>query len=135
MEDRHDSELRDYKFFCFNGKVKFMFIASNRQGSGDTYFDFFDLDFNHLPFMQGHPNAPELPHKPNNFNKMILLAEKLSKDIPHVRVDFYEVNNRIYFGEMTFYHFSGLMPFVPEKWDKQIGDMLNLPVKMNKDKK
>lgn len=125
-EDSNTKELRDYKYFCFNGKVEMMFIASNRQGEGDTYFDFFDKDFNHLPFRQGHPNAPVAPEKPINHSKMIELAEKLSSGIPHVRIDFYEVDNRIFFGEMTFYHFSGFTPFEPEEWDNKIGDMLDL---------
>ncbi len=133
LEDKTDKELRDYKFFCFNGKVKLMFVASNRQGDGDTYFDFFDQKYNHLDIINGHPNAPTIPHKPKNFDKMIELAEKLSKEIPHVRVDFYEVNGKIYFGEMTFFHWSGFVPFEPDEWDKKIGDYIVLPNKKNKD--
>ena len=129
MEDKNDQELRDYKLFCFDGKFKMMFIATNRQGNGDTYFDFFDKDFNHMPFINGHPNAPILPHKPKNFDKMISLAEKISKGIPQVRVDFYDVNGKIYFGEITLSHWSGFVPFEPEEWDKKIGDWINLPNK------
>ena len=127
MEDKNDKELRDYKLFCFNGKYKLMFIASNRQGKGETYFDFFDKDFNHLPFTNGHPNSPKTPHKPQKYGEMIKLAEKLSKNIPQVRVDFYEVNGKIYFGEITFFHWSGLTPFVPEEWDRKLGDLIELP--------
>ena len=126
MEDKADKELRDYKFFCFNGHYKVIFIATNRQGDGDTYFDFFDRDFNHLPFTNGHPNAPKLPHKPKKYEEMIELAEKISKGIPQVRIDFYEVNGRVYFGEATFFHWSGFMPFEPEEWDKKLGDMIDL---------
>ena len=128
IEDNSDKELRDYKLFCFNGKFQMMFIATNRQGSGDTYFDFFDKDFNHLPFINGHPNAPTMPHKPKHFSEMINLAEKLSKNIPEVRVDFYEANDKIYFGEMTFFHHSGFMPYEPDEWDLKIGNMLDLNV-------
>lgn len=127
MEDEKDNELRDYKLFCFNGKYKMMFIATNRQGEGDTFFDFFDKDFNHLPFTNGHPNAPQLPHRPDNYDKMIELAEKLSMDIPQVRVDFYDVNGKVYFGEMTLFHWSGIIPFEPEEWDKTLGDWIKLP--------
>ena len=127
LEDKKDKELRDYKFFCFDGIVKLMFVASNRQGAGDTYFDFFDRQYNHLDIINGHPNAPKIPHKPKLYNKMIELAEKLSKDIPHVRVDFYEVNGKVYFGEMTFFHWSGFVPFEPDDWDKKIGDYIILP--------
>ena len=126
MEDKNDKELRDYKLFCFNGKFKMMFIATNRQGEGETYFDFFDNKFKHLPFTNGHQNAPEEPHRPLKFDDMKDLAEKLSSGIPQVRIDFYEVNGKVYFGEMTFFHMSGMAPFVPEEWDKRLGDMIDL---------
>ena len=130
MEDDDTQELRDYKFFTFDGVVKAMFIATERQTEGvETKFDFFDTDFKHLPFINGHPNAKVLPEKPKTFEEMKELAAKLSKGIPHVRVDFYEVNGKVYFGELTFSHWSGLQPFVPEKWDYIFGNWLNLPEK------
>jgi len=123
--------LPDYKFFCFDGKVKALFVATERQNPNeDVKFDFFDADFNPLPFRQGHERAKTLPIKPRNFEEMKLAAERLSKNIPHVRVDFYEVGSKVLFGELTFFHFSGLEPFVPKKWDKIFGDMLNLPPKV-----
>ena len=125
-EDKKDGELRDYKFFCFNGEPKFMFVATNRFGEGDTYFDFFDMDYKHMPFTQGHPNAPVMPKKPKNFEKMQKLAKRLSEDIPFVRVDFYDVNGEIFFGELTFSHFSGMMPIVPDEWDYKLGDLIAL---------
>ena len=126
LEDKETRELRDYKFFVFSGKVKVMFVASNRQGKGETYFDFFDNNFNHLDIVNGHQQNPITPMKPKNFNKMIELAEILSRDLPQIRVDFYEVNGKIYFGELTFYHWSGFVPFYPEKWDKILGDYIKL---------
>lgn len=126
IEDSIDKELRDYKLFCFNGKYRLMFIATNRQGSGETYFDFFDSDFNHLSVINGHPNAPIQPHKPVMYKQMIDLAEKLSKDIPQVRVDLYVANGRIFFGEMTFHHYSGFTRFDPEEWDKTFGKLIKL---------
>ena len=127
MEDSQTEELRDYKFFCFNGEVKALFIASERQKKGEEVkFDFFDADFNHLPIRQGHPNASVPPEKPKRFEEMKSLAQKLSKDIPHVRIDFYEANQQVYFGEMTFYHFSGMMPFHPEEWDYTFGSWLKI---------
>lgn len=132
IEDTKDNELRDYKLFCFNGKFKLMFVATNRQGKGETYFDFFDKDFKHLPFRNGHPNAPKLPHKPKNFEKMIDLAEQLSKDIPQVRIDFYDANGKIFFGEITFFHWSGAVPFDPEEWDYKLGKLIELPRKEKK---
>lgn len=129
MEDGF-GELRDYKFFCFNGEVKALFIASDRQNKKeDTKFDFFDVNFNHLPFTNGHPNAKKLPNRPKMFEKMVELAQKLSNGIPHVRVDLYEIGSKIYFGEMTLFHWSGLEPFNPQKWDYEFGNWLQLPSK------
>lgn len=127
MVDESGYELKDYKFFCFNSKVKFMFIATDRSSNNETCFDFYDENFKHLPFINGHPNSKKNIKKPKNYNKMIELAEKLSINIPHVRVDFYNVNGKIYFGEMTFYHWSGFMPFKPEEWDYKFGNMIKIP--------
>ena len=127
MEDEKTAELRDYKFFCFDGEVKALFIATERQKPGEEVkFDFFDENFNHLPIRQGHPNAKVPPKKPEKFEEMKVLAAKLSEGIPHVRVDFYEVNGKIYFGEMTFFHFSGMMPFEPREWDNVFGGWVNI---------
>ena len=128
MEDTKTSELRDYKFFTFNGEAKILFIATDRQKKNEeTKFDFFDMEFNHLPFTNGHPNAKILPQKPERFEEMRILAQKLSKDIPHLRVDFYEVDGKVYFGELTFYHWNGMVKFDPEEWDYKIGSWINLP--------
>ena len=130
MEDEKTAELRDYKFFCFNGEAKLLFIATDRQTAGEeTKFDFFDMEFNHLPFTNGHPNAEQPPEKPLCFDEMRELAEKLSAGIPHLRVDFYEVNGKVYFGELTFSHWSGVVPFDPEEWDYKIGEWITLPEK------
>jgi hypothetical protein len=127
MEDSSVGELPDYKFFCFDGEVKALFIGTER-GSGDVKFDYYDADFNHLDLIQMHPmSGKDLP-KPDNFEKMKELASKLSKGIPHVRVDFYNINGAIYFGEMTFYHHGGVVPFHPESWDYTFGSWIKLPV-------
>lgn len=128
MEDTETHELRDYKFFCFDGVPKALFIATGRlQGEDKVKFDFFDMDYNHLPFTNGHPNAKILPEKPKCFEEMKQLAAKLSKGMPHVRIDFYEVNGKVYFGEFTFSHWGGLKPFEPEKWDYTFGSWIKLP--------
>ena len=128
MEDE-TGELRDYKFFCFDGEVKALFIASDRTKDVETKFDFFDENFNHLPFTNGHPYADVPPSKPVCFEEMKRLASVLSKGIPQVRVDFYEIRGKVYFGEMTFSHWSGMTPFVPEEWDYKFGDWINLSEK------
>ena len=130
MEDAKTAELRDYKFFCFDGVAKALFIATERQKPGEEVkFDFFDMDFCHLDLRQGHPNAIVCPERPEAFDEMKQLAEKLSKGIPQVRVDFYEVNGKVYFGELTFSHFAGLVPFKPEQWDYTFGSWIKLPPK------
>ena len=127
MEDKITGELRDYKFFCFNGEPKALFVASGRQDHDEPYFDFFDQDYNHLDLRCSHPQADELPEKPQSFDQMIELAKLLSKNLPEIRVDLYEINGKPYFGELTLYHWGGLMPFYPESWDKKFGEWINLP--------
>lgn len=129
MEDTKTKELRDYKFFCFDGVVRYLFIATDRQNREEPYFDFFDADFNYLDMRQGHPNAPIQPEKPQRFDEMKRLAAILSKDIPQVRVDFYEVDGKVYFGEMTFFHHGGWTKFDPEEWDVIFGNEIKLPLK------
>lgn len=126
MEDHLDGELRDYKIFCFNGKPKAVLIVSGR-GSGETKCDVYDLDFNHLDLILHYPNSSSSLRKPVTFEKMIELSEILSKDLSHVRVDFYEVDGKLYFGELTFYSGSGFALFSPKRWDKVFGDWIELP--------
>ncbi|MDD3747064.1 MAG: ATP-grasp fold amidoligase family protein [Anaerostipes sp.] len=126
MVDESGYELKDYKFFVFDGQVKSMFIATNRGLDSETCFDFYDRNFKHLPFTNGHPNSKRAIKKPENFEKMILLAEELGKDMPHARIDFYNINGDVYFGEITFFHWSGFKAFNPEKWDSQFGEWVKL---------
>lgn len=129
MEDKETHELRDYKFFCFDGEVKALFVASERQKEGeDTKFDYFDENYNHLPIVNGHPNASVAPQRPSKFEDMKVLASKLSKGFPHLRVDFYEMTGKIYFGELTFSHWSGIVPFEPVEWDYKFGEWIKLPI-------
>lgn len=130
MVDESGYELKDYKFFCFDGKVKVLFIATDRAVEGEeTKFDFFDENFVHLPIKNGHENADKELACPEGFEKMKELAEKLSQGIPQLRVDFYNINGQIYFGETTFFHWSGMVPFEPEEWDYKFGEYIKLPNK------
>lgn len=131
MEDSKTKELRDYKFFAFNGEVKALFIATDR-GSGNVKFDYFDANFNHLDLVQQHPMSGMTIQKPECFEEMKMIAGKLSIGIPHVRVDLYEVNGKVYFGEYTFSHHGGCVPFHPEKWDYVFGDWIKLPSEIGK---
>jgi len=123
--DESGYELKDYKIFCFDGEPKAMYIVTDR--GTDTKFDFFDTNFHHLPFTNGYPNADKEIRKPENFEKMLRIAGELSRGMPQVRVDLYNVSGTIFFGEMTFYHMSGIMPFEPESWDYKFGNWINLP--------
>ncbi len=130
MEDESGYELKDYKIFCFNGKPSVLFVASDRQKEGEeTKFDFFDVEWNHLPFTNGHPNAKNVIVKPENFEEMLWVAGTLAKEIdaPQVRIDLYNCNGKIYFGEITFFHWSGMKPFNPVEWDFKLGEMIKLP--------
>lgn len=133
MEDAIQGELRDYKFFTFGGVPKVLYIAQGRGRGGQTYADFFDMEFHHLPFTIDHDMAPKFPEKPVNFELMKDFAAKLSAGTPQLRVDFYEVDGKLYFGEMTFFHCSGMAPFHPEQWDRTFGEWVNLPPKRTED--
>ena len=127
-----EEQLTDYKFFCFHGEPKMMFIATDRLSKTEVKFDFFDMEFRHLPFRNQHPNAEQPPKCPECFEKMKDLARKLSAGIPQVRVDFYNVGGQVYFGEYTIYHWAGLTRFTPDEWDYKIGEMFELPKKKRK---
>lgn len=120
-------DLADYKYFCFSGEARAMFVATNRFGEGETRFDFFDMEWRHLPFTNGHPNSDVEVTKPAAFDEMRQMAERLSEGIPHVRVDFYEAAGGTYFGEMTFSHWGGFVPFDPPEWDVIFGNWIELP--------
>ena len=125
MEDNKYHELRDYKFFCFDGDPKMLYITTGRT-NGETTLDFFDLEFNHIDVELHYKNSKIKLEKPKQFEKMIDLAKKLSKNIKHVRIDFYEINGNVYFGEFTFYNFSGLSKFSDNKYDILFGESLNI---------
>ncbi len=126
LEDA-SGELRDYKFFCFDGDVKYLFIATERQSGGEVKFNYFDADFNDLGIVQQHPMSDKKIEKPKLFEQMKEMAAKLSKGLPEVRVDLYEVDGKIYFGEYTFFHHGGMVPFHPDKWDYIWGENVVLP--------
>lgn len=123
MENEATGDLRDYKFFTFNGEPKVMYIATGR-GTDQTYGDFFDMEFNHLDLRIDHETAPVCPEKPACFEQMKQAAAMLAKGTPQVRVDFYEVNGQFYFGEMTFFHCGGFVCFKPDSWDTTFGSWM-----------
>lgn len=135
MEDSTKEGLIDYKVMCFNGKAKMIFTCNERFSTTGLKVTFFDLNWNKLPFERHYPSSKKEIKKPYSLKEMIKLSEKLAKGLPFVRVDWYEVDNRLYFGELTFYPGSGMEEFSPYDWDIKIGEMLKLPSKGTKDEK
>ena len=131
MEDTLTGELRDYKFFCFDGVVK-SFRVDTERGTGNVKMDYFDRNGKHMPFERGHKNADVMPKVPQNINEMMDIAEKLSKGFCHLRVDLYNANGEIYFGELTFFSANGMVPFNPKEWDYKFGEWITLPKKSRK---
>ena len=123
-EKNPEKSIEDYKFFCFNGEPKIMFVATDR--STDCRFDFFDMDFNHLDVVNIHPNSNKKIEKPKMFEEMKRIAAKLSVGMPFVRIDLYELNGKVYFGEYTFFHGGGFRLFEPPEWERKLGDWIDI---------
>lgn len=127
LVDSSNEELIDYKLMCFNGEPKCILVASGRHSLTGLKIDFLDLEWNVLPFKREKPRSNKKIPKPKTFDKMVKIAKILSKDIPFVRVDFYEVNGQLYFGELTFYPGAGFEKFEPADYDYILGNWLKLP--------
>lgn len=132
MQDRVQDELKDYKFFCFNGKVKLILVCSER--SVKLKKTWFDVDWKILDLKEGNCDIDKTIEKPVNLELMVKFAEKLAKKIPFVRIDFYEIQEKVYFGEITFFPNSGYEKFIPEKYDRILGNMLELPKEKREEK-
>lgn len=122
--------IKDYKFMYFNGKVKQIFVCSERNIK--LKVDFFDKNWKHLPFKRYFENSIKQIKRPKKLKEMIKISEQLSNPFLFARIDLYEINKKIYFGEMTFYPGNGTEPFTPVEWDYKIGNFLRLPIKFNK---
>lgn len=117
-------ELLDYKFLCFNGQPQLIQVDIDRFQEHTR--NIYDLDWNLTPIEILYNRSDKLITKPENLERMIDISRDISRDFPHVRVDFYEVDGRLYFGELTFYHESGTGKFNHEKYDEIIGSWLHL---------
>lgn len=124
MVDEGGDVLTDYKFFCFGGRPRVMYISNDGADSPRT--DFFDMDFNHIPIKMKDPNAEKIPTKPQNFELMKELAGRISQGFPFLRTDFYEIDGKVYVGELTLYHNAGLSRIEPKEWNYKLGDYLEL---------
>nr|WP_319271816.1 ATP-grasp fold amidoligase family protein [uncultured Draconibacterium sp.] len=123
--DKYGQDPLDYKIFCFNGKPTYIQIDFNRFGNHTRAF--YDLNWNKQNFSILHPISDEELEKPKNLNELIDVAKKLSENFPFVRVDLYNPDNKIYFGEMTFYPGNGCVPFLPREHDFEFGTLLQIP--------
>lgn len=135
LQNKHG--LLDYKFMCFDGVVKALFldigVIGNSEGHSDEYYrSIFDRDFNVMPFKETRDHYPIPINRPHFFEEMVKIAEILSQGFPHIRVDLYYINGQIKVGELTFFHGSGLSNhFIPEEWNYKFGEWIKLPQKYN----
>lgn len=120
MEDSISKDLKDYKFFCFNGSMEFFDIDIDRFIEHRS--NYYDRNGNFLPFGKTYcpPDYTKKIEMPKNLDKMIELAETISHNTVLSRIDFYEIDGQVYFGEITFYPGSGFSPFTDEKWDYKL---------------
>lgn len=121
-----DENCAEFKLFCYNGKFNWVMVSKGIGHSNSRTNDAFDKNFKHIPVQLTWPNSSKEILKPAEFDKLIRLSEKLSNDIPQVRVDWYLLNGKIYFGELTFYHAGGFCDFKPPIYDKILGKELVL---------
>lgn len=127
MIDNMHEELMDYKFMCFNGKVECSFVCSDRFEDDGLKVTFFDRNWNVLPFERHYPKSNKLIERPFNYDKMIEFSEKLSQKMSFSRIDFYEIDKNLFFGEITFFPGSGFEEFTPESADEELGKLIKLP--------
>lgn len=126
IEDKKNKELIDYKFMCFGGEVKCTFVCCGRNSQEGIKISIYDRNWNKMSVGRHNKMSNVVVTKPDKYEQMMQLAEKLSKDFPFLRVDFYEVNEKIYFGELTFFPSSGLEKFEPEEFDTIFGEWIKI---------
>lgn len=127
LEVTDGGEIADYKVHNFNGVPKVILVCRDRFRETGLTEDFFDTDWKHIAVRRpGHPNAPELEDKPSSLSKMLELSGRLSEGYPFMRTDFYCVDGKIYFGEITLYPASASVPFIPQTFDGLLGNELNI---------
>lgn len=130
LSNNDGSELADYKFYCFSGKAEYCQVIADRHT--DETIDFYDRNWIHQPFIGLTPNvhhAKSIHPIPSNYDDMLNVADRIAKRVNHpfVRVDLYNIDGSIYFGEITFFPSSGTGKITPSEWDKKLGDMITLP--------
>ena len=126
MEDESSINLPVYKFFTFNGEPRIIQVIQDDKTKQES-IDYFDTDWKRLVLRQNFPNSKTPLSRPECLDDMLRLAARLSAGVPHVRVDLYQINGKVYFSEFTFYSDAGLVPFIPSEWDYTLGSWLELP--------
>lgn len=124
-KDEKFQGINDYKFLCFGGKAKYIVFDVDRHSEHKR--NIYDLDWNLINVSTDHPNIQEKVEKPEALAEMIKIANRLAEDFPFVRVDLYWVNQKIYFGELTFYPWTGYVQFEPDEFDYTLGEIFKLP--------
>lgn len=128
MEDNDVDDLIDYKFYCVDGKEKFLYVSQGMENHETARISFLKTDWQFAPFKRSdYKSFEKLPKKPSQYKKMLQIARILSEDIPFLRVDLYQIQNQIYFSELTFSPCSGHMPFMPAEWDEKMGKLIKIP--------
>lgn len=127
-EELLEDDILDYKFYCFNGSPKFFYISQGDNTKGTLKMSFYDMDWNKCPFYRAdHEPLDYEPTPPENFDNMIEIVKILCAGYPFIRVDLFNVKGRIYFSELTLFPGSGFTPFLPQEYERLIGDLLTLP--------
>lgn len=119
-----EAGINDYKIFCYNGHAKYIIVDVDRYIGHKR--NFYDINWNNLHVRSDCPPSDREVEQPDNLEEMLKIAEKLSKDFPYVRVDLYNVSGKVYFGELTFYPWSGYVQFTPDEWDLKFGEDFKL---------
>ena len=130
MEDAEETQagLTDYKFYCFGGIPKYLYVSTGLENHSTARISFLTLDWQFAPFGRSdYRPFEELPKKPENLLLMVEIAQKLSRRFPFLRVDLYEIKGKVYFSELTLFPCGGMMPFSPKEWDERLGLELELP--------
>lgn len=127
IKKKEKSEFRDYKAFCFNGKPKFFYLSEGLENHKTAHISFVTMDWKFAKYKRSdYAKFEKLPPRPENLEKMIELAKMLSTEMKFLRVDFYEINGKVYFGELTFYPNAGFNPFEKEEYDQELGNFMKL---------
>lgn len=131
LENKNSKDLLEYNFFMFNGKPEFFMLCYGDKRT-NRYNDYYDMDCKRLNIKLDYMTSDNNITKPKNFDKMVEISKKLSANIPSLRVDLYVCNNKIYVGELTFFHWAGFTNFEPQKYDLYYGKKLDITGIKNK---